>query len=258
MHLITCPNWLLLWHGCFISGRLALHLHFHKNNWCALGNYSNDDIFQISLIPFFFAGRKQASRWIFSSWLSCLSSGGQRSPSRWARASKLSYIHIYASAIQSLDVVCVYGCLYAQVGWPFLSPCKQGKRHIIENPHTAGLSIPEGIFLALFPHILGVLLFMGFSQSDNLWDSPKTLNNIPELTDKEETPSFWMLFNSKSWRIPWCHPFSVCLLYLCYYLFLFDLLEPKCRGDVRTAKQNPVLLVNMLSLGICLKPQPHR
>lgn len=123
MHLITCPNWLLLWHGCFISGRLALHLHFHKNNWCALGNYSNDDIFQISLIPFFFAGRKQASRWIFSSWLSCLSSGGQRSPSRWARASKLSYIHTYIHIYEMpqqyslwMWFVCTVVCMHKWAG----------------------------------------------------------------------------------------------------------------------------------------------
>lgn len=111
-------------------------------------------------------------------------------------------------------------------------------------------------FLALFPHILGVPLFMGFSRSDDLWDSPKTPIHIPELTDREETPSFWMLF--KSWGIPWCHSFSVCPLYLCYYLFLFDLLETKCSGGIKTAIQKTALLVKMLSLGICLEPQPHR
>lgn len=50
----------------------------------------------------------------------------------------------------------------------------------------------------LFPLILGVPLFMGFPQSDDRRDSPKTLINIPELKNKEETPSFWMSFNSKS------------------------------------------------------------
>ncbi|KAM6359779.1 pleckstrin-2 isoform 3-T3 [Alca torda] len=56
--------------------------------------------------------------------------------------------------------VCVYGCLYAQACWSFLSPCKQRKRHIIKNPHTAGLSIPEGIFFKCYFHISCVFPFL--------------------------------------------------------------------------------------------------
>lgn len=107
--------------------------------------------------------------------------------------------HLYVCCSNSLWVwVCIYGFLYAQVGWLSISLCKQGKRHEACHKslycwvvHSKG----DYFFFLSFPHILGVLFIWAFL-SHMTCETVLRLINIPELTDKEKPLSFWVLTRS--------------------------------------------------------------